>query len=1044
MGKYYGMVRIFILLPFFVLMNTFFAAAQDNQIKVPRVELMPNEPAPYSMRDWKVVAMKYDSFAYNVNKTGQYLPLITVKPNGNNYPGNKFFSMQTYVGSNNTANNEAINSLPSLVGATLVGIDKSNQFGQNWVLMSQDFFNKKNGNNIYLNGNSTDSGHDWWYDMMPNVFFYQLADLYSNIGGEKDTQYRMIADRMLTSVKAMGGSDRPWSAPNMNYRAWDFKNMTPLEEGVKEPEAAGAYAWLLYNAYLTTGEREYLKGAALSLDFLQNLTSNPSYELQLPYGTYIAARMNAELGTGYDIEKMVNWSFNRGSLRGWGTIVGKWGGFDVSGLVGEANDGGNDYAFQLNGIQQAAMLVPMVRYDKRFARAVGKWVLNLANATRLFYPGFLPASLQDGSDWAGQYDADRVIGYEALREKWNGNSPYSTGDAVKGGWAGTNLSLYSTSSIGYLGAIIEKSDVDKILRLNLNKTDFYQKKSYPSYLYFNPFNTDKEVTISLGGDLKDVYDAVSENWLAEGKSGDIKIPIPANSAIIAVIAPAGGEREHNGNKFTIDGIVVDYDQHALPYTYAPTILSVAPQKDTVEFGKTVQVFSKVIDKDSQDLTYKWSSSTGEIIGQGAQISWIAPVQEGSSTITLIVSDESGNRDSLSTAVFTIHEINVEPQIIELTYSSLYTISDGIIDLIAVAEDANGDILNYQWSANGGSFSNASNASTQWKAPGTEGVYDISVKVTDPGGLSAQVSKSILVRTFTEAAGDLVAWYPFSGNALDSTDYHHDGIVSGALFVADVWGRSKSALRFDGVNDKVTINSTNALNFQDGITLSCWIRPGALSDRESFVVSHGSWQNRWKLSITPEGFPRWTVNSSAGIVDVDADRPIKQDSVYQVTATYDGKDMIVYINGQLVSFKPLTGKIRQTNIPVTIGQMTPDEVNYNFAGLIDEVRIYDYALTPEQAGDLYTNYTSATSNPDFGIQNLSIFPNPGHDVVSMLIPHSGVNKLLEIFDTNGRKVKIVRLSKEGLVNVDLSEMMSGQYFLRLKTERGVMIGKWSKL
>jgi hypothetical protein len=167
-------------------------------------------------------------------------------------------------------------------------------------------------------------------------------------------------------------------------------------------------------------------------DFLQQLTKNPSYELQLPYGTYIAARINAELGTEYDIQKFTTWSFDRGHLRGWGTIVGKWGGMDVSGLVGEANDNGNDYAFQLNGVQQAAALVPMVRYDKRFANAIGKWMLNLANATRLFYPGFLPAHLQDGTAWSDTNDPERIIGYEALREKWNGN-PITVlhGDAVR-------------------------------------------------------------------------------------------------------------------------------------------------------------------------------------------------------------------------------------------------------------------------------------------------------------------------------------------------------------------------------------------------------------------------------------------------------------------------------------------------------------------------------------------------------------------------------------------------------------------------------------
>ncbi|MBK8703519.1 MAG: hypothetical protein IPN33_07775 [Saprospiraceae bacterium] len=261
------------------------------------------------------------------------------------------------------------------------------------------------------------------------------------------------------------------------------------------PEAAGVFGWLLYHAWKETGNPEYLKGAEWSIEFLNNWTTNPSYELQLPYGTLTAAKINAELGAAYDIEKMVNWSFNKGPLRGWGTIVGDWGGFDVSGLVGEANDAGNDYAFQLNGVQQAAALVPMVRYDKRFARAIGKWVLNLANATRLFYPGFLPPNMQDASAWSSVNDPDRVVGYEALREVWQGFSPFSTGDAVNGGWAATNLALYGTSSIGYLGAIVEKTNVDKILKINLLKTDFFREEAYPSYLFYNSYNTSKTIEL---------------------------------------------------------------------------------------------------------------------------------------------------------------------------------------------------------------------------------------------------------------------------------------------------------------------------------------------------------------------------------------------------------------------------------------------------------------------------------------------------------------------------------------------------------------------
>src|SRR5688572_28618478 len=107
--------------------------AQIEQIDFTRVELMPNEPSPYNMRDWNEVALGYDSFVYDITKTGQYLPLVFVRPQGVNYPEHASFGLDTYVGTFSTDNGEAINILPSLVGATLAGIDKTDQFGRNWI-----------------------------------------------------------------------------------------------------------------------------------------------------------------------------------------------------------------------------------------------------------------------------------------------------------------------------------------------------------------------------------------------------------------------------------------------------------------------------------------------------------------------------------------------------------------------------------------------------------------------------------------------------------------------------------------------------------------------------------------------------------------------------------------------------------------------------------------------------------------------------------------------------------------------------------------------
>ena len=120
--------------------------SQVSQISIDRVAQMPNSPSPYLMRDWQNVAQGYDNFVYDITKTGDYLPLVFINDAGINYPENKSFGLDTYVGTFSSGGGEAINVLPSLIGATLVGIDKSNQNGTNWV----DYFYQDTEVDVHL------------------------------------------------------------------------------------------------------------------------------------------------------------------------------------------------------------------------------------------------------------------------------------------------------------------------------------------------------------------------------------------------------------------------------------------------------------------------------------------------------------------------------------------------------------------------------------------------------------------------------------------------------------------------------------------------------------------------------------------------------------------------------------------------------------------------------------------------------------------------------------------------------------------------------
>ncbi|MGE5498376.1 MAG: LamG-like jellyroll fold domain-containing protein [Syntrophothermus sp.] len=949
-----------------------------QQISIGRIDMMPDMPAPYVMRDWKQTARGYDSLVFNRNLTGQYLPLIFYKDVSENYPEHGAFGLHTVVGTPYTLNGEGINVMPAVIGASLVGIDKTNQDGYNYVLMCENFFNRRPAENIYLNGPNASSGDDWWYETMPNVFFYQLYSLYPNTGDFKN-QFNTVADRWLQAVNAMGASLKPWTVPKMDYRAFRFSTLTPNGSGVHEPEAAGAIAWILYNAFTVTGEEKYRQGAELAMEFLNGLQTNPAYELQLPYGVYMAARMNAELGTQYDIKKMTEWCFDVGPLRSWGAIIGNWGGYDVSGLIGENSS--NDYAFLMNNFEQAGALVPMVRYDKRFARAIGKWVLNIANAARLFYPKYLPAANQDSYDWSSRYDSGSYIAHEAIRKNVSGNSPYATGDAISGGWGRTNLALYGSSHVGVLASIVDTTEVQGILKLDLLKTDYFHGKAYPTYLYYNPYPAEKQVKIDMGAGSHDLYDAVSGTFLLRGASGLAALTLPADQAVLAVIAPAGGAVTYINNTMLIAGIPVDYQSGQTAVNYPPRIKSLAADSLSLFAGSKTKLYCTASDRNQDQISFKWGAAGGAVSGTGAQAEWTAPFSAGTFSVYCTVSDGKGGTDSASVKIEIYMNVITPPLIDTIKASPGKSDVNGTIKLSVSARNAGGGTagLSYKWTALSGTIS-GTGPSVSWKAPGTEGNYYAALIVTDSTGAAAADSVLIEVRDFSQyPLAVLAAWYPFSGNANDMSGNKLNGTPLNVSPAADRQGHPGAAYMFSAASSCVTVPSGPLLNFQTAITVDFWMQPSALPQKESFPISHGSWQNRWKVSITPERHVRWTVKTLTGVKDLDSRKPVQKDSLYNVAAVYTGKDMELYINGELDNFTSFSGLIAQTTYDLTIGQMLPGDFNYGFTGIIDDIRIYNGTLLPSDINSLYKITTgikeAGSERQPSEFQLYQNFPNP---------------------------------------------------------------------
>ncbi len=1056
--KYHKYINIFFTI-IFLIMNI---DSYSQQINIAQIDSMPNLPSPYLMRNWKEVTLGYDSLAFNLNATGQYLPLIWTDNSAQNYSGPRF-GLHTVVGTTAPFSAEAINCIPAIVGASLVGIDKSNQNGYNWVSMCQEWFNKANGQNVYKNQASDLTNDDWWYETMPNVFFYQLYSLYPNIG-DFHNQFISVADQWLKSVYAMGGSTTPWQIPNMDHRGWDILSMTPTDATPHEPEASGAISWLLYNAFKETGNDKYRIGAELSMEFLNNWANNPAYEIQLPYGVYTAAKMNAELGTNYDIVKMINWCFNITSLRNWGVMsnisyanYATWGGFDCDGLVGEINYS-NNYAFAMNGFEQVGALVPLVRYDSRFARAIGKWVLNVANASRLFYPKYLPSANQDAASksWADQYDTNSYIAHEAMHQyslNSSSVSPFASGDAENGGWGLTNLALYGSSHVGILGGIIDTTNVEGILQLDVLKTDYFHDKAYPTFLFFNPYSTEKLVNVNVGSSSVDVYDVVSKTFILKGVSGLTNIPVPANSAVLAVYTPAGGAKSYNLKQFLVNGVVVDYQSNNSVNNFPPRIKSLAPKSSSILIGDTVQVYCTATDLNNDSISFSWKASGGLIIGSNSQTNWIAPDSIGIYIINCKVTNSLGLVDSASDSINVVKAFYHLPVINNISASPRKINIDSTSVLKCFAIDSSNYTLSYSWSSSQGIFT-GNGSSVNWAAPHNPGNYYLACTVSDGHGEIVKDSLEVEVRDLSVVqTGNLMAYYPFDGNANDVSGNNNNGTVYGASAVPDRFGISNGAYYFDGKTNYILIPSSTSLNFQNAITINFWMKISSFNGNEQYVLSQGSYNNRLKISIIPNNYLRWTIKTTNsfnnGIIDLDSDTKLLADSLYNVTVIYSGSDYEIYLNGNLDSFSTWSGLILTTNIGMTFGQMLPTDQSYNFNGILDDIRIYNYALSPKEILNLYTpniNGIASKSIPIPSENSLSQnYPNPFNPstIISFTLNKSS-NIKLNIYNVLGQRVINIAdgyfNSGEHSINWNAAAYPSGVYYYELKTDSQRFIKK----
>lgn len=206
----------------------------------------------------------------------------------------------------------------------------------------------------------------------------------------------------------------------------------------------------------------------------------------------------------------------------------------------------------------------------------------------------------------------------------------------------------------------------------------------------------------------------------------------------------------------------------------------------------------------------------------------------------------------------------------------------------------------------------------------------------------------------QAYGELpppIAHYTFDdGDARDVTGSGREGRVHGAAPFRGIRGRSMS---FDGRDDFISLGNLDVDS--EELTLTAWMlaysfrihdarilskATGTAGNDHIFMLStfqqHG-FRLRFRLK-TDDGFPTKTYIAPLG--------NLYAGEWVHIAATYDGRHMRIYKDGREVGKTSKTGRVAvNPMIPVWLGR-NPDG-HRPFHGLIDDVRVYDRALSPEQ-------------------------------------------------------------------------------------------------
>jgi hypothetical protein len=202
---------------------------------------------------------------------------------------------------------------------------------------------------------------------------------------------------------------------------------------------------------------------------------------------------------------------------------------------------------------------------------------------------------------------------------------------------------------------------------------------------------------------------------------------------------------------------------------------------------------------------------------------------------------------------------------------------------------------------------------------------------------------------------LIAYYPFNGNAQDSSGYgNHGAGIGGVVPTTDRFGSDNSAMHFNGSDGYIIISNSPSLQTPtNGLTIAGWINiegfPSiAVAGMVMKTISNMQGEYGLGYAESPDGNIYYIQNGISpgyGSVNLNLNR------WHFMAATFNSDLVKIYCDGILLSSTQFSSPIVPDNNPLVLGLETNGAAEY-FQGKLDDIRIYNRSLSYQEIDSLY--------------------------------------------------------------------------------------------